>query len=78
MDFKVAGSGVGITALQMDIKINGVTRQLLERALEQARPGSRADLEEDARGRAASDGSGQRVRAAHGADHRSRPRRSAS
>ena len=39
MDFKVAGSGVGITALQMDIKINGVTRKLLERALEQARVG---------------------------------------
>jgi polyribonucleotide nucleotidyltransferase len=39
MDFKVAGSGVGITALQMDIKIKGVTRKLLSRALEQARAG---------------------------------------
>ncbi len=39
MDFKVAGSGLGITALQMDIKIKGVTRELLERALEQARRG---------------------------------------
>jgi polyribonucleotide nucleotidyltransferase len=39
MDFKVAGSGVGITALQMDIKIGGVTRELLERALNQARAG---------------------------------------
>jgi len=39
MDFKVAGSGLGITALQMDIKIKGVTRELLERALEQARQG---------------------------------------
>ena len=39
MDFKVAGSGLGITALQMDIKIQGVTRALLERALEQAREG---------------------------------------
>ena len=39
MDFKVAGSGVGITALQMDIKVKGVTRELLERALEQARKG---------------------------------------
>jgi polyribonucleotide nucleotidyltransferase len=39
MDFKVAGSGLGITALQMDIKIKGVTRQLLERALSQAREG---------------------------------------
>ncbi len=41
MDFKVAGSGVGITALQMDIKIGGVTRALLETALAQAREGRR-------------------------------------
>jgi len=41
MDFKVAGSGIGITALQMDIKIKGVTRDLLERALEQARQARR-------------------------------------
>ena len=39
MDFKVAGSGLGITALQMDIKIQGVTRELLENALNQAREG---------------------------------------
>ncbi|WP_419191207.1 polyribonucleotide nucleotidyltransferase [Saltatorellus ferox] len=39
MDFKVAGSGVGITALQMDIKITGVSRELLSAALEQARVG---------------------------------------
>ena len=39
MDFKVAGSGVGITALQMDIKITGVSRKLLSNALEQARLG---------------------------------------
>ena len=39
MDFKVAGSGIGITALQMDIKVKGVTRDLLERALEQAKQG---------------------------------------
>ena len=39
MDFKVAGSGVGITALQMDIKIKGVSRDLLEAALEQAKKG---------------------------------------
>ncbi len=39
MDFKVAGSGLGITALQMDIKVQGVTRSLLERALHQAREG---------------------------------------
>ena len=39
MDFKVAGSRDGITALQMDIKIKGLSRELLERALEQARAG---------------------------------------
>ena len=39
MDFKVAGSGLGITALQMDIKIEGVSRDLLERALAQAKEG---------------------------------------
>ena len=37
MDFKVAGTREGITALQMDIKIKGVTRQVLSEALEQAR-----------------------------------------
>ena len=39
MDFKVAGSTEGITALQMDIKIQGLPRQVLEQALEQARRG---------------------------------------
>jgi polyribonucleotide nucleotidyltransferase len=37
MDFKVAGTRDGITALQMDIKITGVTQQILSDALEQAR-----------------------------------------
>jgi polyribonucleotide nucleotidyltransferase len=37
MDFKVAGTAVGITALQMDIKIKGLTAALLEAALAQAR-----------------------------------------
>ena len=39
MDFKVAGSRNGITALQMDIKINGITKEIMERALEQAKAG---------------------------------------
>jgi len=39
MDFKVAGSSDGVTALQMDIKINGITREIMEVALEQAREG---------------------------------------
>ncbi|MBM7560635.1 polyribonucleotide nucleotidyltransferase [Fusibacter tunisiensis] len=39
MDFKVAGTKNGITALQMDIKVDGLSRELLENALEQARIG---------------------------------------
>ncbi|MBR1936448.1 MAG: polyribonucleotide nucleotidyltransferase [Bacilli bacterium] len=37
MDFKVAGTEYGITALQMDIKISGITEEILKEALEQAR-----------------------------------------
>ena len=37
MDFKVAGTENGVTALQMDIKIDGITEEILENALEQAR-----------------------------------------
>ena len=36
MDFKVAGSAAGVTALQMDIKIEGINEEIMERALEQA------------------------------------------
>jgi polyribonucleotide nucleotidyltransferase len=39
MDFKVAGTSEGITAIQMDIKIAGITKEILEEALEQARRG---------------------------------------
>ncbi|HHT51068.1 MAG TPA: polyribonucleotide nucleotidyltransferase [Eubacteriaceae bacterium] len=39
MDFKVAGTEKGITAMQMDIKIKGINRSILEEALEQARIG---------------------------------------
>lgn len=39
MDFKVAGTANGVTALQMDIKIHGVTREVFERALDQAHEG---------------------------------------
>ena len=39
MDFKVAGSENGITALQMDIKINGITKEIMKVALSQAREG---------------------------------------
>ncbi len=37
MDFKVAGTERGVTALQMDIKITGITREIMAQALEQAR-----------------------------------------
>ena len=39
MDFKVAGTQVGITALQMDVKLDGLTRELMGEALQQARQG---------------------------------------
>jgi len=39
MDFKVAGSDKGITALQMDIKINGITKEIMQVALTQAKEG---------------------------------------
>jgi len=39
MDFKVAGTTEGVTALQMDIKIDGITEAIMQRALEQAREG---------------------------------------
>jgi len=39
MDFKVAGTRKGVTAIQMDIKIEGITREILKEALEQARRG---------------------------------------
>ena len=62
MDFKVAGTRNGITALQMDIKITGVTREIMQDALEQAKrardsildkmleviPESRSELSENA------------------------------
>ena len=49
MDFKIAGSHKGITAIQMDIKIEGVDRKVLEDALEQARVGRLHILDEMAK-----------------------------
>ncbi|MEN8108415.1 MAG: polyribonucleotide nucleotidyltransferase [Pseudomonadota bacterium] len=49
MDFKVAGTGKGITALQMDIKIQGITREIMEKALAQANQGRMHILSEMAR-----------------------------
>jgi len=39
MDFKVAGTDEGVTALQMDIKVAGIKREIMQKALEQARKG---------------------------------------
>ena len=39
MDFKVAGTATGITSLQMDIKIQGITEEIMKTALEQAKDG---------------------------------------
>ena len=46
MDFKVCGTNAGITSIQMDIKIGGVTREILERALSQAAEGRKHILSE--------------------------------
>ncbi len=46
MDFKVAGTRDGINALQMDIKIQGITREIMEQALEQAKEGRLHILDE--------------------------------
>ena len=46
MDFKVAGTRNGVTALQMDIKINGITREIMQVALDQAQAGRLHILDE--------------------------------
>ena len=47
MDFKVAGTEAGISALQMDIKVAGITREIMEVALSQAREGRLHILDQD-------------------------------
>jgi polyribonucleotide nucleotidyltransferase len=49
MDFKVAGTSEGITALQMDIKIDGITRDIMQAALAQAKQGRVFILDEMAK-----------------------------
>jgi polyribonucleotide nucleotidyltransferase len=46
MDFKVAGTEYGITSLQMDIKITGITFEIMEKALDQAKKGREQILKE--------------------------------
>ena len=50
MDFKVAGTEKGVTALQMDIKITGITEEIMKVALEQAHKGRLHILGEMAKG----------------------------
>lgn len=45
MDFKIAGTAEGVTAVQMDIKVSGVTRSILQQALSQAKEGRLKILE---------------------------------
>lgn len=49
MDFKVAGTADGVTALQMDIKVDGISREIMQQALEQAKKGRLDILAEMAR-----------------------------
>jgi polyribonucleotide nucleotidyltransferase len=49
MDFKVAGTAEGITAIQMDIKITGLTREIVEKSIAQAKEGRLHILEEMAK-----------------------------
>ena len=83
MDFKVAGTAQGITALQMDIKVSGITSEIMRKALEQARPGRLHILGEMAKTLGAPRGQHVRLRAADHHDQdpggqdprRHRPRR---
>ena len=76
MDFKVAGTENGITALQMDIKITGVTFEILRDALAQAREGRLFILGKMAE--AIDDAAQRAVRATRRASRRSRSTRTRS
>ena len=65
MDFKVAGTSEGVTSLQMDIKIQGITEEIMKVALGQAKDGRLHILGEMAEGAAAGARRAWRVRAAH-------------
>ena len=65
MDFKVAGTERGITALQMDIKISGVTFEILRDALTQAQRGAHVHPRQDGRRDPLAARAAQPVRAAH-------------
>ena len=77
MDFKVAGTADGITSLQMDIKIAGITEEIMKIALAQAKDGRAAHPRRDGQGadRAPAPSSASTRRASRRS--RSRPTRSA-
>ena len=65
MDFKVAGTSDGITALQMDIKVAGITAQIMREALEQAQRGRLLHPRQDERGAVRAARQDFALRAAH-------------
>ena len=65
MDFKVAGTDDGVTSLQMDIKIAGITEEIMKVALEQAKGGRLHILGEMAKAITASRVGSGRVRSPH-------------
>jgi polyribonucleotide nucleotidyltransferase len=65
MDFKVAGTANGITALQMDIKIDGITEEIMQIALGQAKDGRLHILGEMGKALSESRGRAGRIRSAH-------------
>jgi polyribonucleotide nucleotidyltransferase len=67
MDFKVAGTENGITALQMDIKIQGITKEIMQVALAQAKEGRLHILGKDEVRLDGGPAGGVRLRSAH--DH---------
>ena len=77
MDFKVAGTEQGVTALQMDIKITSITEEIMKIALEQARDGRLHILGEMAKALTGARDEVSEQRAAHHHDQRSRRTRSA-
>ena len=77
MDFKVAGTADGITSLQMDIKIAGITEEIMKQALAQAKDGRAHILERDEQGHRRRPRGTRRVRARRSRPSRSRPTRSA-
>ena len=68
MDFKVAGTANGITSLQMDIKIQGITEEIMQTALDQAKDGRLHILGEMAKALGAGARRARRARAAHRGD----------